>query len=130
MRKRILCYNIIMDKTFAAYLPHIRQQWLDEHDSWATRRQSAWIDAQKISDCLRTQFGAEQVLVFGSLIDTGLFDERSDIDIAVRGIPASQYFQAVTKIMTVSQTFSVDLVDLDTCPETLRQIILRDGKSI
>jgi predicted nucleotidyltransferase len=119
-----------MDKTFAAYLPQIRQQWLDERDSWATRRQTAWADAQKISAYLRTQFGATQVLVFGSLIDTGLFDGHSDIDIAVRGIPAPQFFQAVTEIMSVSQTFSVDLIDLDTCSETLRQIILRDGKPV
>lgn len=120
----------MMDKTFAAYLPHIRQQWLDERDSWTTHRQAAWADAQKIADCLRTQFGATQVLVFGSLVDTGLFDGRSDIDVAVRGIPASQFFQAVTQIMSMSQTFSIDLVDLDTCPETLRQIIVREGKPV
>lgn len=119
-----------MDETFAAYLPKIHQNWLDECDSWETHRQTAWVEARKIAERLRTQFGAQQVFVFGSLRHTGPFDTKSDIDIAVRGIPAAQFYRAVADCMAMSQSFSVDLVDLDTCPESLRQTILREGKPL
>lgn len=119
-----------MDETFAAYLPHIHRRWLAEQASWAVRRQEALAAATWVADFLRRKFEATEVIVFGSLVRDGVFDGRSDIDLAVRGIPAAEFYRAYAAATAVSPQFDLDLIDLDACPQPLRESILKEGRPL
>jgi len=115
-----------MSESFAQYLPHIRRRWEQEQAGWQARRVRAWESARRAAEVLRTRFGATRVIAFGSLIDSGMFHERSDIDLAVQGIPPDKFFQAVAAALGASE-FEVDLVDLDVCPAQMRDKVLGEG---
>jgi predicted nucleotidyltransferase len=115
---------------YAAYLPQIRQRWLAEQASWTDRRQRAWHTARRIAALLRADFGAEQVIAFGSLTDSGPFDERSDIDLAVSGIAAADFFTAYAQAMLLSPEFKLDLLDLADYPPQLRADIVARGMEL
>lgn len=87
----------------------------------------AYHTAQKIVDPLRQQFAAQRVVLFGSLAHEGWFTRWSDIDLAVWGIPAEQFYQAVSVATGLSEEFAVDLVDPDDCRPAIREAIEREG---
>lgn len=117
-----------MESSFAAYLPYIRQRWLAEQASWEERRELAWEKARETAVLLQQQFAATQVIAFGSLTQPGtVYDDHSDIDLAVSGVPAARFFRAYAAATAVCAPFSLDLIDLDACPDTMRESILTQG---
>ncbi|MBI5303737.1 MAG: nucleotidyltransferase domain-containing protein [Chloroflexi bacterium] len=114
------------DEKFAEYLPGIRRRWNAERDAWAQRRAHAWHGARRAAEVLR-QFGATRVIAFGSLTRTGMFDARSDIDLAVQAISPDQFWDAYVQAAMVVGDFEFDLVDLDHCVAHLRDEILQNG---
>ena len=65
--------------------------------------------------CIRDRFGA----VGGQK----WFSKRSDIDIAVWGMPSDLYFRAVAQTIGFSQEFRIDLVNFDNCKGQFRERI-------
>ncbi|MEP7199655.1 MAG: nucleotidyltransferase domain-containing protein [Chloroflexota bacterium] len=116
-----------MSETFAAYMPHIRQRWLAEQHDWQARRARAWECTQRAVTVLREQFGAHDVIAFGSLVGQGIFDEHSDIDLAVTGIAPQKFFRAWADAARVTDEFELDLVDLADCAPALREKIRAEG---
>ncbi len=55
--------------------------------------------------------GAKEVYVFGSVAN-GDFQERSDVDLAVSGLPPEKFFEAMGKAGGILSR-PLDLVDLD-----------------
>jgi predicted nucleotidyltransferase len=94
------------------------------------RFQLAWGLARTLSSILKDQFGATKVVVFGSLINADRFTERSDIDLAVWGIPDDKFFAAVGVITGLNADFKIDLVDVSSCRDSLRQSIEKEGIEI
>lgn len=86
--------------------------------------------ACELAEVLAKEFHATVVWLFGSLVleERGLkdFHERSDIDLAARGVPPGLFFRAGARLEALT-AFPVDLVDIDTCSPTLRESILREG---
>jgi uncharacterized protein len=111
--------------TLAAYRATLRKREAAEAATRAARRERAWAAAQRAAALLREDFGADRVVVFGSLIeaDGAFFDARSDIDLAAWGIPGSDFFLVVARLQGVSNEFSVDLVAMERCPEHLKAAI-------
>jgi predicted nucleotidyltransferase len=70
---------------------------------------------------LLLRMGATQVFVFGSVTKAGL-RPGSDVDMAVRGLPPTVYFSAVSKASDVLGR-PVDLVDLDDPTPLVRHLI-------
>jgi len=64
----------------------------------------------KAAQILRS-YGALEVYAFGSAT-TGDFNEDSDIDLAVRGMPPENFYSAVGDALC-SMDRSVDVIDLD-----------------
>lgn len=89
---------------------HLQNRKVDE-----ALLQRAWHTAHKIAAMLYDEFGATQVAVFGSLAGQKSFAKRSDIDIAVWGIPSEMYFRASSKASDISGLFKVDLVEYEEC---------------
>jgi len=94
------------------------------------RRRRATFTARKAAELLRREFGANKVIVFGSLARHGSFTLWSDIDIAARGISPARFFEAVGAITGMSSEFKIDLLDLESCPSTMRESIEKDGKAV
>lgn len=113
-------------ESFAEYMPHIRRRWEREQAGWQERRARAWEDARRAAALLRDEFGAQRVIAFGSLVQSGLYDERSDIDLAVAGISARQFFRASARAASVCDR-ELDLIDLADCPPSLREQIEEEG---
>ena len=89
--------------------------------------EQAWKVARTVAHLLREKLGARQVAAFGSLVHRAWFTPWSDIDIAVWGIPAHQFYQAVAAATGISPDFEVDVVDAEDCSISFRQIIESEG---
>jgi predicted nucleotidyltransferase len=86
--------------------------------------------ARELADLLYTDFGAEQVFLFGSLTDRDLFHTRSDIDLAAWGIPEGRYLAAVAAVTSYQTAFSVDLVRLEEASVRLQQTVESKGMAL
>lgn len=95
-----------------------------------SRRRRAILAARKAANLLRKEFGAREVVVFGSLARRGGFTAWSDIDLAARGIPPARFYEAVGMVSGVSAEFKMDLIDLDACPSPLQTVIETEGKAL
>jgi predicted nucleotidyltransferase len=82
--------------------------------------------ANKLATELRQQFGAQRVVLFGSLAREEL-TAHSDIDLAVWGIPPEKFYSAVAFVTGASISWSVDLVDGEDCSPALLQSIETEG---
>ncbi len=87
---------------------------------------SAEDEARSIARELVKRFGAYRVVLFGS-VALGKVHKRSDIDLAVWGIPPKYFYRAVAFSAGYSKEWKVDLVDAEDCRENLKASILRDG---
>ncbi|MTJ46585.1 nucleotidyltransferase family protein [Dolichospermum sp. UHCC 0259] len=67
--------------------------------------------AQQCAKILKERFGAEKVVLFGSLLDYQQMSWRSDIDLAVWGLPEKDYFKAWAAI-DEGHPFEIDLVEV------------------
>lgn len=76
---------------------------------------------------LKSQFGAEKVFLFGSLAHRSWFEQNSDVDIAVLGLPQIYYWQAWKMVEDLINDRPVDLVQLEEASPSLRRVIERDG---
>ena len=69
-------------------------------------------------------WGATRVVLFGSLARADR--PARDVDLAVEGVPPVRFFDLYGALLALCP-LSLDLVDLDDCPQALRAAIARDG---
>lgn len=121
----------ISPEAMAQYRQTLHQREAALQAQQRSRLAAAWQVAQQASQLLKQTFQAHQVILFGSLAQSGVhpdwFSLTSDIDLAVVGISAWDHLAAVAQLQDLSD-FKVDLVRLETCPEKLRTTISREGK--
>lgn len=79
---------------------------------------------------LKTQFGVEKVILFGSLADASQFLPGSDVDLAVVGLRSEDYFEAWRVVEVLLEDCTVDLVELEQATGSLRQAILKYGVEV
>ena len=96
----------------------------------SSRRRRAMLVARKAAKLLKTEFGAKEVILFGSLARRGSFSLYSDIDLAVRGIAPEKFYAAVSAMMDVSVDFKIDLVEPEDCSPAMFKNIEKDGKPL
>lgn len=111
----------------AAYKRHWHER--SERERERTRRlaSKARAEARRVAKMLVQEFGAQLVYLFGSLGREGQFHERSDIDLAVRGIAPERFFQAWTAAGACI-TLPIELVDLDEVGPSMQGLILKYGE--
>jgi predicted nucleotidyltransferase len=93
-----------------------------ETDSSSEARQLA----AQIARGLAERYGAQKVFLFGSL-SRGDQGSVFDIDLAVKGIAPAQFFEAVAFATGRSRRWKLDLVDIDDCGSSLREIVEEEG---
>jgi len=76
---------------------------------------------------LKNQFGANKVILFGSLIHEDWFVDNSDIDFAVDGIAHEDYWKAWGIVESFFPDRVIDFVDLNDLNESFQKSILNQG---
>ena len=109
------------------YLRGWRRRIAEEEAALQKRVAQARACLPALVDTLR-RYGATEVYLFGSLC-TGQFHAASDIDLAVRGIPAERFYAALAALDTACD-IPVDVVDLDEASPSLREHIAEKGQRL
>ena len=114
------------------YHPHeaFRRRKAKTRVEVAKRRRRAYSAALKAAQLLKTEFGAKEVTLFGSLAQRGSFTLYSDVDLAERGIPSDRYLTAMDTVLHLDREIKIDLVELEACLPAMRAEIKKEGKSL
>jgi predicted nucleotidyltransferase len=110
------------------YLDYWRDRQTQQQAESEHHLQQAWVDIAAIAQQLRTEFGATEIIVFGSLTRGG-FDAESDLDIAVAGIPPQDFFAAMAAANQIGHQW-VDLKPLESLEPHFLQKVLATGKRL
>ena len=103
------------------FLNHVRRTRLP-----AGRRARARSDARRIAAFLR-QRGASRIVGVGSaFVPDRRFSWRSDIDIAVAGLPAERFFSVSAEAADLTD-FDLDIIPIESATEAMHRTILEDG---
>jgi len=82
---------------------------------------------RKAAAILKTRFGARRVQLFGSLAQPLWFRADSDVDLAVEGVKAQDYWTAWQAVEEIIEDRSVDFIEIETVGKSLRQTIQNYG---
>ena len=89
------------------------------------RKAEALAAAKACAELLKTRFGARRVIIFGSLAGEGPWHDRSDIDLAVEGVPPERFFAAYSACCDLLPPgMELDLVPLEDAYPEMRARIL------
>lgn len=119
--------NLKDEAIFQPYAEAWRKRREVEERKRTKRLRQAREIAENLAEMLVQNYGAKEVWLFGSLVRAASFHRNSDIDLAVAGLPAQQFFRILAQLNTATE-FAVDLVDLDACPSWLAEAIRIEGK--
>jgi uncharacterized protein len=133
-------YNLVMPPTALDLPPEelkkyrpleaIRRRRTEQAAEISSRRRRAMLAARKAAKLLKSEFGAKEVILFGSLARRVGFTRWSDIDLASRGIPPERYLTAMDTVLHMSPEFKIDLAELETCRPAMRKCIEEEGKPL
>lgn len=89
----------------------------------------AYLALEKIAAILKEKPTVRKIILFGSLKNGTFIKGKSDIDIAVEGLPSSEYYSTCREIEEKAG-IGIDLVDLNPNNRPLYNIITKTGKVI
>jgi predicted nucleotidyltransferase len=92
----------------------------------SARAESALGIARHLARILRERWGASRVYLHGSLA-RGASHARSDIDLAVEGLPPARLLDAAMDLEDAAAPFVVDLLPIERLPRSWRERIKRAG---
>jgi predicted nucleotidyltransferase len=119
--------NEISPEKMAVYREAALRRERERQERIAARRQRARALADAAARLLKEEFGATAVILFGSLVHDGRFHERSDVDLAVDGIPPRQFFRAWNAADYLDDEIEVNIVHVDDARPSLRAVIEEEG---
>jgi len=96
-------------------------------DSDRSERQEILHRVRKLAAVLKTRFGARRVILFGSLAHDAWFMPDSDIDLAVEGLQGKAYWEAWRLAEEMIADRPVDLIEIETVTESMKQAMDRHG---
>ena len=99
-----------------------------EHREWQREaKRKAMASARRVARWLKDTYAVERVVLFGSVAQDEVLGPRSDLDIAVEGLPSQEYYRAVACVQSFVDRGQVDLVQIERCPPSLRTTIEKRG---
>lgn len=120
-----------MADPLASYRDTMRRRGAQARREQERRRRRAQKTARRVAEYLRHAYGAGRVVLFGSMAGEEVpLGPQSDIDLAVRGLDKEDYFEAVARVQDEAAPFQVDLVRLEQCPASLRDVVRREGRDV
>ena len=94
------------------------------------QRERLLVRVRQVATELKSRFRAKRVILFGSLTQADWFTAGSDVDLAVEGLTAADYWQAWRLAEEIIEHRPVDLIEIETAKESLRRAILRYGMEL
>jgi predicted nucleotidyltransferase len=82
---------------------------------------------REVSAALKSRFGAQRVILFGSLANADWFTAGSDVDLAVEGLTGDRFWQAWRTAEEIIHDRSVDMIEIETARQSVLQAIHRYG---
>lgn len=113
---------------WASYLVGARQQPdLELTPAQKEERERLLERVRQVAAAIKDRFGARRVILFGSLAHAGWFAPDSDVDLAVEGLTAENYWNAWGVAEEIIGDKPVDLIEVERATESLRRAIARHG---
>ncbi|BBM69964.1 nucleotidyltransferase family protein [Rhodothermus marinus] len=111
------------------YLSAAKRRVAEQHEILAgCEERDALIDrARSVAQALKARFGVRRVVLLGSLAHGAWFAPDSDVDLAVEGLHAADYWEAWRLAEEMIADRPVDLIELERVGSALRQAIERYG---
>jgi uncharacterized protein len=81
----------------------------------AERQRHGWEIARRVAALLKADFGAQRVVLFGSMLNSETMTWHSDLDLAVWGLSPEAYLRAGVAAEK-GHGFSIDLIDAQSAP--------------
>lgn len=96
----------------------------------AQRKKDALDAARRAAAMVRERYGCK-VLLFGSLARSGTFNEHSDIDLALEGLPGEvNFWRLYAEALALVEPLNLDLVLLESASPELQLKIRQEGVEI
>ncbi|MEL6161818.1 MAG: nucleotidyltransferase domain-containing protein [Cyanobacteria bacterium J06623_5] len=112
---------------YQPYVAHVKQRKAERRSQLKKRHQAGLKKAKELADILKADFGATQVVLFGSMRSVNTIRMKSDIDLAVWNLPFEDHINALTVLMAHASPFEVDLVRIEEASPSLQSHILKNG---
>lgn len=110
--------------SFDRYLEAHRRARLDDRAQAELRRDDARSWAQRAAEALAS-LGVRRVVLYGSLA-RGTFGDRSDVDLAVEGLPEGKLFAASARA-NAGSPYEVSVIRAEDAPPHIRVAIETEG---
>lgn len=88
---------------------------------------AGWELARAAAKLLKEEFGADRVVIFGSMLYQKCIHIHSDVDLVVWGMPDRLYYRAVSRILDINPEIPVDLLQGEYLPKYLLTAIQQQG---
>ncbi len=76
---------------------------------------------------MKEQFGAQRVILFGSLAHGHWFGPKSDIDLAAEGIQVSDFWRAWCALDEIDSDFEINLIAIESASASLQEALAHEG---
>ncbi|MBF0450200.1 MAG: nucleotidyltransferase domain-containing protein [Candidatus Magnetomorum sp.] len=120
--------SVFSGQDISVYRKTHQNRFMQKKERMNARKNSALTLSKKAAYLLKTKYHVKQVYLFGSLArQHAFFDEHSDIDIAVKGLPEKDYFKAHSNLMDLNPKFDMDLVMMETASTSILKVICQEG---
>jgi len=117
----------ISPEQMAIYRATAQRRRQKEEQELALRRRRAWEVARQAAQILKEKFGAERVLLFGSLPFPERFHAHSDVDLAAWGVDEKRYYRAVACLLDLDPSISVNVLEAELASPALLERIEQEG---
>lgn len=90
------------------------------------QRQQLIDQARQIAAMLKTEYGAEEVYLIGSLAHGAWFSDDTDVDLVAKGLD-DRYWRSRAAVEGLVPGRKVDLIDWDMATTSLQQTVAEEG---
>lgn len=94
------------------------------------RREVAWETARRAAALLKTNYGSQRVVLFGSLSRDEPLSPYSDIDLAVWGLDERIYYRVVSQLLDSEPSIPIDLLRAEALDAELLRMIETTGVAL
>jgi predicted nucleotidyltransferase len=117
----------VTPEQMAVYRASARRRIRRRQQEMAQQRERAWDVARTAAGLLKEKYGAQRVMLFGSLARNDSFHLRSDVDLVVWGLDEKLYYRVVSRLLDLDPTIKVDLIMAEEAPPALLKALEREG---
>ena len=111
----------------AAYRATAQRRMTEQRQQLRDRRARAWDVAREAAALLQQEYGAQRVLLFGSLARGDTVSIHSDVDLAAWGVAEREYYRIVAQLQDLDPSMPVDLVLMEDANARLVHSVEEEG---